>query len=77
MGYMHLVIEDEFGCGEVSSPIILLSGSEKLKVLLHLLISALGLAIELGMIHSGEGISDAKSLIQCLHKVCGKLRAAI
>jgi hypothetical protein len=77
MGCVHSVIEDKFSCGEVSSPIILLSSSEKSKVLLHLLISVLGLAVELGMVCSSKGMSDAKSLMQCLHKMCGELRAMI
>ena len=77
IGCMHLVIENEFSYREVSSPIILLSGGEKSKVLLHLLISMLGLAVGLGMVHSSEGMSDAELLIQYLHKVCGKLRAMI
>ena len=77
IGCMHSVIEDEFSCGEVSSPIVLSSSSEKSKVLLHLLISMLSLAIGLGMVHSGKGMSDVELLIQCLHKACGKLRAII
>ena len=77
MGCMHLVIEDKFSCGKVSSPIILSSDSEKSKVLLHLLISMLSLAIGLGMVCSSKGMSDAESLIQCLYKACGELRAMI
>jgi hypothetical protein len=70
---VHTVIEDEFGGGEMSNPIVVSSVDKESKVLLHLLVCAFSLSIRLGVVRSRECMSDAESSVESLHESGGEL----
>ena len=72
-----MVIQDELSSREVGHPVVMLGVDKELKMLFDFLICMLSLTIWLRVICSGEGISDAKPLIQHFHKLCGKLWALV
>jgi hypothetical protein len=74
---VHAVIEDEFGGGEMSNPIVVSSVDEESKVLLHLLVRAFGLSIRLGVVRNRERMSDAESLVESFHESGGELGTTV
>ena len=64
---VHMIIKDKFGGGEMSNPIVVSSVDKELEVLLHLLVRAFGLSIQLGVVHGHECMSDAELLVESLH----------
>jgi hypothetical protein len=77
MGGVYMVVQDEFHGWKVFYPIVLLSISEKMKVLLDFLVCSFCLTIRLRVIGHGEGMVNTWSLIEGFYEVCSKLGAMV
>ena len=77
MGRVEAVVENEFGCWEMSDPVIVTCVGEEAEMSFDFLISAFCLTIGLGVVSYSQHVSNPEFIVKTFHEVRGELRATI